>query len=260
MTLIEVLVAVSILGIMGMLAYGSLTMTLKSQRRASDLQERYHTARVMMERLKRELSMAFVSLHQAEDQRTQTLFKGESDAITFTTAAHEPILRDAHQSDQIEVEYRLDRVKGERVVVRRVKYHVDDRPGQGGREEVAAVGIKDLEFSYYDKADEDWRGDWDVRIEDAEEKRVQLKAVRAMATNVKAAVEAQAGQGLAADATNTVAEGAVDKMADAEHADLMEGLFLPNRVKIRVTLVDDQDEEHVLETQAEIHMTEPLWY
>ena len=109
MTLIEVMVAVSLLALMGMLVYGSLVITITSQQRAEVLQERYHAARVFLHRIKRELSMSYLSLHQAEDQRTQTLFDGESDQVIFNTSAYEPIRRDAHESDQIEVEYRLDR-------------------------------------------------------------------------------------------------------------------------------------------------------
>ena len=79
MTLLEVMVAVALLALMGVLVYSSLVITIKSQQRAELLQERYHGARVFLHRIKRELSMAYLSLHQAEDQRTQTLFDGGDD-------------------------------------------------------------------------------------------------------------------------------------------------------------------------------------
>ena len=42
--------------------------------------------------------------------------------------------------------------------------------------------------------------------------------------------------------------------------DLLDDLFLPVRVRIRLVLIDDTDREYVLETQAEVPMKEPLWY
>ena len=109
MTLLEIAVAVSILGVMGMLCYSGLGITIRAQRRAEVLQERYHAARLFLGRLKSELSMAFVSLHQAEDKHTVTLFDGDKSEVIFNTSSHEPFRRNSGESDQLEVEYRLGR-------------------------------------------------------------------------------------------------------------------------------------------------------
>lgn len=265
MTLLEVLIAVGLLATIGALAYTSINMTMRAQRRASKLQEHFHSGRLFLERVKRELSMAFVSLHQSDDQRTKTLFRGESDSLLFTTSAHQPIHRNAHQSDQMIVEYKLGTVEGRSVVIRRAKYHIDDSPESDMVEEIAAVGVERLEFDFYDKEQEDWTSDWDVDIEDAEEKRVQLKAVRAMADNAKGNLATAAGgAGTAAgDIADAVGGAAVDRMADEQQENLFDGLFLPSRVKIRIVITDgDEDDprEYTLESQAEVHMQEPLWY
>ncbi len=264
MTLIEVAIAISILAVMGVLTYGGIVITIRSQERAEALQERYHTARVALERMRRELGMAFVSLHQADDKRTQTLFEGERDEIVFTTSAHVPIRKDAHESDQVEVEYRVDRVDGEYALVRRVKLHVDDRPGRGGVEEVVAFGVERLELEYFDKAREDWTDDWKVRIEDAEEKRIQLKTVREQQEAIKGQLSQAGGQNNAAGAVaSALADPLVDNAAEEASNELLEGLFLPSRVKIRLRLSqpdEDRRDPLVLETQAELPMTDPLWY
>lgn len=262
MTLIEVAVAVAVLSMMGMLAYGGLSISLRSQTEMGQLQERYHTARITLERIKRELSMAFVSLHQAEDKRTVTFFEGEEDHIAFVTSAHEPFRKNAHESDQIEVEYRLDVVDGQRVIVRRMKLHIDDSPGKGGREEVVAVGVKELEFAYYDKERESWEKDWEVEIDDAAEKRAQLKLVRQLAEDIQGEADAAADNGnpLAATAAELISE----KLADEQQLETLDNLFLPPRVRIRIVLEptdeDDNNREYLLETQVEIPMVEPLWY
>ena len=256
MTLLEVMVAVSLLGLMGMLVYGSLAITIKSQQRAEVLQERYHAARVFLQRIKRDLSMAFVSLHQAEDQRTKTGFIGESDQVIFNTSSHEPRRRNAHESDQVEVEYRLDRDDdGEPAIIRRLKHHIDDRFGKGGEEEVVIQGVKDFELSYYDRDREDWTDDWEVTIEDAQEKREALKVIQMEREQVEDLRNDQ-GSGVA----GVVAAELADKLIDKVENEAMDQLFLPYRVRIRLVMVDDQDREYKMETQTQIHVTEPLWY
>jgi general secretion pathway protein J len=256
MTLIEVMVAVSLLALMGTLVYGSLVITITSQQRAEVLQERYHAARIFLHRIKRELSMSYLSLHQAEDQRTQTLFDGEEDRVTFNTSAYEPIRRDAHESDQIEVEYRLDQDdEGNPAIIRRVKYHVDDRPGKGGEEEVVISGVARFELSYYDQSREDWRDDWEVTIDDAQEKRLVMKEIE----KAREAVEDMRNDD-ASGVLGIVAAVGMDQMIDKVEGDAMEDLFLPNRIRIRLVITDDEDREYLLETQTEIRVTDPLWY
>lgn len=263
MTLIEVMVAVAILAVMGFMVYGGLYISIRSQERAEVLHERYHSARVFLGRIKTELAMAFVSLHQSEEGDTMTLFEGEDDRVLFNTTAHIPIRKDAHESDQLEVEYFLGRDEdGETAVLRRAKLHIDDDAGRGGREEVVLRGVRDFELDYYDKDKEDWTDDWDVVIEDAAEKRELLKLVlqaREMAEELRAGDESQPLDPRAALGDVAAAE-AIDKVADDAQGELLEQIFLPSRVRIRLVLVDDEDREFLLESQTEIRVTQPLWY
>lgn len=262
MTLIEVMVASALWVLTGTLVAGIMFSTLTTQNNILDLQGRYHGARVALDRLRKEITTAFVSLHQSEERRTRTVFIGQRDSITFNTSSHEPMQKNARQSDQLEVEYRVGTVrddKGNNVkgLIRRVKYHIDDRPGRGGREELLVAGVKELELEYYDKFREDWRNDWDVEVEDAEEMRLKLKqlnSVREQAEGVRD--DEQAG------IAGVVVADQVEGQVDEAQLELMEGMFLPSRVRIRLVMEDpeDEQEEHVLETQVEITMVEPLWY
>jgi type II secretory pathway pseudopilin PulG len=260
MTLIEVAVAMAILGTMGMLAYGGLTITITSQKRAEVLHERYHAARVFLGRFKRELSMAFVSLHQAEDKLTVTLFQGEKDSIIFNTSSHEPIRRGVQESDQLEVEYRLDRdEEGERAIIRRVKHFIDDQPARGGAEEVAVPGVRDFELEYFDEMKEDWRSDWDVLIEDAEQKREDMKILlqyREMLEDMRNAETGDLLSGVVSEVKANEGEKALDKLEN----EVLDQLFLPTRVRVRLVLEDDEDRKYPMETQVELKVTEPLWY
>lgn len=262
MTLIEVMVASALWVLTGTLIAGIMFSTLTTQNNILDLQGRYHAGRVALDRLRRELTTAFVSLHQSEEKRTRTVFIGQSDGITFNTSSHEPMQKNAHQSDQLEVEYRVGVVRTEdgksvKGLIRRVKHHIDDRPGKGGREELLVEGVKELELEYFDKFRERWQSDWDVEVDDAEEMRVRLKqlnSVREQADGVRD--DEQAG------VAGVVAADLVDGQVDEAQLELMEGMFLPSRVRIRLVMEDPEDNEfeHVLETQVEITMVEPLWY
>lgn len=262
MTLIEVMVASALWVLTGTLVAGIMFSTLTTQNNILDLQGRYHGARVALDRLRKEITTAFVSLHQSEERRTRTVFIGQRDSIVFNTSSHEPMQKNARQSDQLEVEYRVGTVrddKGNNVkgLIRRVKYHIDDRPGRGGREELLVAGVKELELEYYDKFREDWRSEWDVEVEDAEEMRLKLKqlnSVREQAEGVRD--DEQAG------VAGVVVADQVEGQVDEAQLELMEGMFLPSRVRIRLVMEDPEDdrEEHVLETQVEITMVEPLWY
>jgi len=260
MTLIEVAVAMAVLAVIGILAYGGLAITLKSQKRADVLHERYHAARVFLTRFKRELSMSFVSLHQAEDKQTVTLFQGERDSLIFNTSSHEPIRRGVDESDQLEVEYRLDRDEdGDPAIIRRVKYFIDDRPGRGGVEQVAVRGVSDFDLEYFDEMKEDWRDDWDVLIEDAEQKRADMKLLLQAREELEAIRNAEDGLSLKA-LTNEVAAAKGDRAIDKIENEVLDQLFLPERVRVRLVLEDGEGRKYPMETQVEIVVTEPLWY
>lgn len=260
LTLIEVLVAVAVLALTFTLAFGVMMTTIETQNESLDVQQRYQGGRIALERLSRELSMAFVSLHQAEDKRTITLFRGERDEIVFDTAAHEPLQRNVHQSDQLELAYYVKPMTledGTRVdaLVRRVKFHIDDRPGDEGREEVLVEGVRKLEFEYFNEVQEDWDSEWEVEIDDAAEMRERLKQVQQLRDRV---------EDLSNDDSTGIAGAVVaaeaDKQIEGAEQDLMDGLFLPARVRIRLTLDGLDDTPIVMETQVEIPMTEPLWF
>ncbi len=258
LTLVEVMTAIAVLSLVGLMTFGSVSYSLDSQERSRRLHERYHAGRLTLERIKKELSMAFVSLHQHEDKRTVTLFEGDRSKLLFNSLAHQPIQRNTSQSDQVEIEYRFDTVDGEGVVIRRVKHHIDSRPGKGGTEEIVVKGVDDLRFEYYDRDKESWRDDWDVRVDDATEMRTALKLVRQQGDAIKGEVDAASGD--ANPIASVAGEAIVDKKMDEAQGALLEELYLPTRVRIRLVLEDETDRQYLLESQAEITMFEPLWY
>lgn len=173
LTLVEVLIAVAITAIIGTLVYGSFDRTYESREFVLRAQERYHTARLALERMSRELASAFVYDCRRLDTpsgelRHQTLFKvepeGKVSRLTFTSFSHLRLFRDVRESDQNVIAYfgKNDRREGRRLnLMRREKPRIDDRPEEGGREQVLCPDILSLQIELWDETKQDWVESWD---------------------------------------------------------------------------------------------------
>jgi general secretion pathway protein J len=173
LTLIELLIAVAITAIIGTLVYGSFDRTYQSREFVLRAQERYHTARLALERMSREVASAFVYDCRKLDsptgeQRQQTLFKvepeGKVSRMTFTSFSHLRLFRDVRESDQNVVSYygKPDRRQGRQLnLMRREKTRIDERPEEGGREQVLCPDVLSLQIELWDENKQDWVESWD---------------------------------------------------------------------------------------------------
>lgn len=224
-TMIEMLVAVGLLAVMTAIIYSAYRITIRAQTDTDRLQERYHTARVAMMHMTREISMAFLSKHINPDEpRSKTLFDGGRDKLTFTYLGHQRRVKDIKESDQGVIEYYLRSCKNStrpgKCLYRREKAIVDADPEKEGTVEVLAEGVKSLKLQYWDRENEDWKSEWEVTSDDFE-----------------------------------VAPG---QMLDEAITDEDKTLQLPWRVKIHLVLVDADKNELDFETQTALMLREPL--
>jgi general secretion pathway protein J len=171
MTLIEVMVATAMFATVGALVYGGFAQTARAKRTLEVQLDRYHELRMTMERMVRELSMAYVSTHvnispSLQGMRTTFLGKdsGFGDRIDFTSVSHTRVYRDAKESDQNELSYYLtDAPDGEtKVLARRMQSRPDDKPAEGGRVEVMLTDVLEFDLQYLDPATWEWVSDWDA--------------------------------------------------------------------------------------------------
>jgi general secretion pathway protein J len=171
MTLIEVMVALAMFSAIGALIYGGFSQTSRAKQVLGAQLDRYHELRVGMERMVRELSMAYMSTHynplsSLRTMRTTFIGKasGFGDRIDFTAVSHTRIYRDAKESDQEEISYFVtDDAKGDtKVLARRVQARPDDKPEEGGRIEVLISDVLEFELEYLDQASWEWVETWDA--------------------------------------------------------------------------------------------------
>jgi len=170
-TLMEVLVAITILGMISSLIYSSFARSLEIPPYIRDIQERYHKVRIAMNRMASEISMAYMSKHvdPNTEESPRYIFRVKKDdpgsRIDFTSLSHFKMYEDVNESDQCEIGYFLmrDPLDREKLnLVRREQKRIDQEPGWGGPIQVLCDDVVDFEVKIWDFDEEEWMEEWDT--------------------------------------------------------------------------------------------------
>lgn len=172
MTLVEAMVAVTILAIITTIVYGGFSQTMRNKTRVEAQSDRSHVVRVAMERMVRELSMAFVSVHVNPNPQLAGSFtafhgyrEGRGSRIDFTSFSHRRLYRDAHESDQNELSYFLTRHpehRDQRVLARREQRRIDTEPDRGGEVTILVEDVREFQLEYLDGLTLEWIDAWNA--------------------------------------------------------------------------------------------------
>lgn len=173
-TLVEALVAIAIFGIVATIVFGGFSQTMRNRAFVEAQSERSHVIRVAMERMVREISAAFMSIHVNPNTQLiamRTTFHGRREGrgsrLDFTSFSHRRLYRDAHESDQNEIGYFLTETRDEDTdrrrlsLVRREQNRIDDDPERGGQFMILVDEVKEFELTYLDPTTLEWRDSWD---------------------------------------------------------------------------------------------------
>lgn len=172
MTLLEVLVSLGVLAMISLLIYGAFDSISRGRRGEALRSDRARQGRDAIERMQREISSAFLSMHVPQNQSliTRTTFfiaqhSAQYDRIDFTAFAHRRIEKDAKESDQAEIGFFVVKdpdVEDKMDLVRREQSPIDTDPKRGGVVNVLAENIEKLEFRYLDPMTSQWLETWDT--------------------------------------------------------------------------------------------------
>jgi general secretion pathway protein J len=213
-TLLEVLIAVAVLGLIGGLTWKSFDGAYMVKARVEQAEERDQMVRGALTRLAREVSMTFLSEHYDRKRYRErpTLFRlkdGRREAdLIFTSFAHERLHADAKESDQALFEYSVGpdpRDGSKRDLFRRVKPLLDEDPERGGDKAMVAEGVVGFSIEAWEPKDREWRAEW-----------------------------------------------------NSNGADRTGGLLVPPRVRLSLTVRDEDGKDKTYTTQAKIFLTQPL--
>jgi hypothetical protein len=166
-SLLEVLIAASLLAIIGALLMQSLSSSLDAKEAIETTSNRYHVVRAAMSRVVDEVSMAYLSSHRPQnggELRAITGFRGERDRIDFTALGYVPRVEDEKKSDQRQLSYFIDTDPRSRTqsLMRREQANLDDDFEEGGRTLTLLPDVRSVEFQYWDPQKDAWAEKWDA--------------------------------------------------------------------------------------------------
>jgi general secretion pathway protein J len=171
-TLLEIMLAVAVLALVGTMIYGGFSQTALNKARIEEDVEQSRIVHMALERLARELTMAFVSTHvnPSLDLRVvNTAFIGKDnekdDRIDFTSFSHRRLYRNARESDQNELSYFVTEhpdEPGMQVLARREQNRIDDDPRRGGKSQILVENVEEFNLEYFDPLLTDWVQTWDT--------------------------------------------------------------------------------------------------
>jgi prepilin-type N-terminal cleavage/methylation domain-containing protein len=177
-TLIEVVLASTILAILATLTWTSLSTTIRVRDSLAYATEAQEIGSGVMMKLREDIGQAF----HVQSQRRLTFFKAEDnfnlDRVVFTSLAHYPSSRSAYESDQTEITYETESnpdTSGLYLLKRRESDHIDDDPERGGNHVTLTDRLVSFNLEYYDGAE--WKNTWDLA--ESESKNELPKLVRA---------------------------------------------------------------------------------
>lgn len=192
-TLIEALVAISILVLMGGVTLGTFTRSMDARERATAITERHHELRQALTRMATEIAQAFLSMHKDySEPRSQTLFVTRrthgGTRLDFTSFSHLKFIADANESDQNALSYFLEadpQLPQKQNLMRREKVRIDEHPEEGGDALILARDVSGLSFSFYNAKTDRWEEEWDARDMDHKNKLPKYVRIELLATDAQ---------------------------------------------------------------------------
>lgn len=185
LTLVEVLVALAILSMIALLLYEAFDSMSKAKQKEGLRGDRAREGRSAIQRITRELSSAFLSMHAPQTlslQTRSTAFYGQNgsrfDRVDFTAFAHRRVEADSKESDQAEIGYFVvaDPEKSDKMdLVRREQTPIDTDVKRGGTVNVLAENIESFDLKYLDPTTGQWIDTWDSSVQTAQFMRLPLE-------------------------------------------------------------------------------------
>ena len=182
-TLLEVLIAVSIIAVIFSMIYTTYAWTIETKQYVEEGNDLYAMARLALDRMSREISMAYLRQSNDRDDVNYTLFVGEDldsegypvDALHFTSVSHLRFGSNVRESDQNEISYYIVESSEGKVrefsnldletksLIYREDPTIDSSPTADGTLYELATSVYGLNYRFYDSESEEWVDSWDSR-------------------------------------------------------------------------------------------------
>ncbi len=175
MTLIESMVAISILLIMSVMIAQTLANSIEFNRLLSQRDATTRGARVALATIHRAVQLAYLTPNIGGVERYETVFAGldqDPDQLFLATLAHDRLYMDSRESDQAEISIFTEDAPPEvgqgQVLYIRESQLVDEEPAEGGKVLPLAYNVRSFNLRYLDQISGEWRDEWDTRSVDTQ--------------------------------------------------------------------------------------------
>ncbi|MDP6935407.1 MAG: type II secretion system protein GspJ [Myxococcota bacterium] len=168
-TLVEVMVSLGIMMFMATIAWSTMAGTIEMRDYLEEQDQVDRSARVALNRLTHELSLAFLTDSTSAVNTYRTLFVGQdddpADQLWFTSLSHRRMYRGTRESDQTEITLWTDedpKHPGRMVLLHREAPRIDHEPDQDGTILPLATSVTRFDLRYLDGETGEWLDDWDT--------------------------------------------------------------------------------------------------
>jgi general secretion pathway protein J len=169
-TLIEVMLALAILGFVTTIMWGSFSQTATNKKAIESAQERTHTVRVALLRMVREIEMAYISDSEntaISERRTFLLGSSRSDVdeLQFSSFAHQRLRAGLPEGDTSLISYYGERDPDDRRILnimrRETRRLQAENPSTiAGEAYILCPDVTRLKIQYYDHKLKEWVNEW----------------------------------------------------------------------------------------------------
>jgi len=166
-TLLEVVVSMGILALIGAITFETIASALDTRDVLEVEDQANQSARVALDRLRRDLRLAYLTTSTTAVNTYVTEFVGKSndpDSLWFTTLSHHRMYRESRECDQTEVTYWTEddpTMSGAKVLLRREAPRIDNEPEKGGLIAPIAYHLKEVNYRYINPKTNTWLDEWD---------------------------------------------------------------------------------------------------
>jgi general secretion pathway protein J len=166
-TLLEVVVSLGILALIGTITFETIASALDTRDVLENEDEANQSARVALDRLRRDLRLAYLTANTSAVNTYRTEFIGKNedpDKLWFTTLSHHRMYRESRECDQTEVTYWTEEdptLPGAKVLLRREAPRIDNEPEKGGLIAPVAYHLKEVNYRYINPKTDTWLDEWD---------------------------------------------------------------------------------------------------
>ena len=169
-TLVEVMLALAILGFITTIMWGSFSQTVNNKRAIEASQERLHTVRVALLRMAREIEMAYLSESENFALANRRTFltssaRGDVDELQFSSFAHQRLRAGAAEGDTSLITYYGARDPEDRRILNLMRretrrLQAEDPSVLTSEAYVLCPDVSRVKFQFYDHKKKEWENDW----------------------------------------------------------------------------------------------------